>query len=172
MKTNPDNGLPLRATLGYALVAVAAFHIACLVDHASAMMILFLYALVIMARSGSSRAALYTGIATGLALYSVHLGFFWRIFGPAALPLWLILSFWLGVFVLSAHLCWRRWGTLGLAILAPFLWTAVEYFRCELYYLRFSWLSVGFAFGHFENADRLMSLGVYAIDFLLMLAAA
>jgi apolipoprotein N-acyltransferase len=172
MKTTLDNGLALRANLGYALVAVAAFHIAYLVEQASAMMILFLYALVMMARSDSSRAAFYTGIATGLAIYSVHLGFFWRIFGPAALPLWLILSFWLGVFVLSAHLCWRRWGAPGLAILAPFLWTAVEYFRCELYYLRFSWLSVGFAFGHFENADRIMGLGVYAIGFLLMVAAA
>lgn len=172
MKTTPNNGLTLWATLGYALMAVAAFHIAYLVEQASAMMILFLYALVMIARSGSSRVAFYTGIAVGLAIYSVHLGFFWRIFGPAALPLWMILSFWLGVFALSAHLCWKRWGTLGLVILAPFLWTAVEYFRCELYYLRFSWLSVGFAFGHFENADRIMGLGVYAIGFLLMLAAA
>ncbi len=172
MKTTLDNALSFRATLAYALVAIAAFHIAYLVDHANAMMILFLQALVMMARSGSSRVAFYTGIAAGLAIYSVHLGFFWNIFGPAAMPLWLILSFWLGVFVLSAHLCWRHWGTIGLVILAPFLWTAVEYFRSELYYLRFSWLSVGFAFGHFENADRIMSLGVYAIGFVLMLIAA
>lgn len=172
MKTTLDNPLTLRATLAYALMAAAAFHIAYLVERANASMILFLFALIMMARSASSRVAFYTGVATGLAIYSVHLGFFWNIFGPAALPLWMILSFWLGVFVLSAHLCWKHWGTLGLVLLAPFLWTAIEYFRSELYYLRFSWLSVGFAFGHFENADRIMGLGVYAIGFFLMLMAA
>ena len=72
--------------------------------------------------------------------------FFWSIFGAGAVALWLILAFWIGLFVLLAHVALNRLGARRAALLLPFLWTGLEYFRSELYYLRFSWLSVGFAF--------------------------
>ncbi len=29
--------------------------------------------------------------------------------------------------------------------LIPIIWTGLEYFRSELYYLKFSWLNIGYA---------------------------
>jgi apolipoprotein N-acyltransferase len=46
----------------------------------------------------------------------------------------------------------------------PFLWTGLEYFRSELYYLKFSWLNLGYAFT--ETSFALFhSLGVYGVGF-------
>jgi apolipoprotein N-acyltransferase len=53
--------------------------------------------------------------------------------------------------------------------LLPFLWTGLEYFRSELYYLRFSWVSPGYAFA--PSQAPFHSLGIYGTGFLLMCAA-
>ena len=47
----------------------------------------------------------------------------------------------------------------------PVIWTGLEYFRCELYYLRFAWLTPGLAF---SNSPLLRSAGVYGITFVLL----
>ena len=70
--------------------------------------------------------------------------FFWRIFNAAALVLWLVLAFWVGLFTAIVCGCIRRWGKVKAAWLIPFVWTGIEYFRSELYYLKFSWLNVGY----------------------------
>jgi apolipoprotein N-acyltransferase len=57
------------------------------------------------------------------------------------------------------------------ALLVPFLWCGLEYFRSELYYLRFSWLSPGFAFSAAPWAVPLSSVGAYGLSFLLMCIA-
>jgi apolipoprotein N-acyltransferase len=54
----------------------------------------------------------------------------------------------------------------------PFIWTGVEYFRSELYYLRFSWLNVGYAFSSLPRSALIPWLGMYGIGFVLMLFAA
>ena len=56
-------------------------------------------------------------------------------------------------------------------LLAPFLWTGLEYFRSELYYLRFSWLNPGYAFSWSNGLPRVTWLGVYGIGFALMAAS-
>src|SRR5262249_25957645 len=43
----------------------------------------------------------------------------------------------------------------------------LEYFRSELYYLKFSWLSPGLAFGFAPDQVPLGAVGVYGISFLL-----
>jgi apolipoprotein N-acyltransferase len=44
----------------------------------------------------------------------------------------------------------------------------LEYFRSELYYLRFSWLNVGYAFSENLNGLPLKHTGVYGVGFVLM----
>jgi apolipoprotein N-acyltransferase len=61
-----------------------------------------------------------------------------------------------------------RWGWL----LIPFVWTGLEYFRSELYYLRFSWLNAGYAFIGAPWQPVLKLTGVYGVGFLLMTIAA
>src|SRR5207244_1764341 len=114
----------------------------------------------------------YVGFAIGFGIYVPQFAFLWKIFGPAAIALWAVLAFWLGLFLLLAHKCWRRMPLWASALLIPLIWTGLEYFRSELYYLRFSWLSAGYAF---SNADILTGaawLGVYGIGFVLMLCTA
>jgi apolipoprotein N-acyltransferase len=60
------------------------------------------------------------------------------------------------------------WGWL----LVPFVWTGLEYFRSELYYLRFSWLNVGYAFAGAPWQGALKLAGTYGVGFLLMGVAA
>ena len=55
-------------------------------------------------------------------------------------------------------------------MLAPFLWTGLEYFRSEVYFLRFSWLNAGYAFFDSPQLPTLARLGVYGIGFALMAA--
>ena len=50
------------------------------------------------------------------------------------------------LFVALARLCLGRFGPKWGWLLIPFVWTGLEYFRSELYYLRFSWLNAGYAF--------------------------
>ena len=110
------------------------------------MIIGYLICLVQLARTGSTREAFYSGLAAGLICVAPQLECFWRIFGTAAIPLWLVLAFWIAAFTASAHVVLVRLGTARGALLIPVLWTGFEYFRSELYPLRFSWLNVGYAF--------------------------
>ena len=57
-----------------------------------------------------------------------------------------------------------KWGWL----LVPFLWTGLEYFRSELYYLRFSWLNVGYGFAGAPWQGTLSLVGTYGLGFLLI----
>jgi len=56
-------------------------------------------------------------------------------------------------------------------LLIPFLWTGLEYFRSELYYLKFSWLNGGFAFADFQIVP-LNLIGNYGVGFAIAAFAA
>jgi apolipoprotein N-acyltransferase len=168
-----ENGaLGLRTRLGVAAGGVAAFHVAWMQTWLSPMILLFLCALVALARAATWRQAFYSGLAVGFGVYAPHLLFFWGIFGWPALLLWGILAFWLGLFVALARSARRRWGCLAAALLIPFAWTGIEFFRSELYYLRFSWLGVGYAFAGAPQVFRASGLGVYGVGFVLAALAA
>jgi apolipoprotein N-acyltransferase len=152
--------------------ALAAFHLAFGVPRAAFLIAVFLACLLELARLSTPRRAFYSGLSLGLGGYAPHLLFFWSIFGPAAVALWLVLAFWLGAFLLVAQQTHWRLGRFALALCAPLLWTGLEYFRSELYYLRFSWLSVGYAFSASPRLPVVLGWGVYGAGFVLMLGAA
>jgi apolipoprotein N-acyltransferase len=151
--------------------ATVAFHLAYAVPPLSFLIVVYLYGLVQLSGLPTGRRAFYFGLAIGYAVYAPHLMFFWTIFGWPAVALWTVLAFWLGLFVALARLCRLKFGRASL-LLIPFLWTGLEYFRSELYYLRFSWLSVGYAFSEVAPALAFTGLGVYGVGFLLMAVVA
>ncbi|MGB0580535.1 MAG: nitrilase-related carbon-nitrogen hydrolase [Limisphaerales bacterium] len=166
MKT--DEELNLRSAAIYAAGGVAAFHLA---YHSTALALMigfYLFAVASLLRLGTARKAFYLGAAVGFGVYAPPLEFFWTIFGPAAMALWAVLAFWHGLFVAVARQCRVRFGWQWAVLLLPFLWTGIEYFRSEVYHLRFSWLSAGFAFADSELYSPFRWLGVYGIGFLLM----
>ncbi|PYJ05430.1 MAG: hypothetical protein DME25_08425 [Verrucomicrobia bacterium] len=163
--------LTLPKGLGFLFGAVAAFTLAYTFTPLSFLTVVYLWCLLALARLGSGRRAFYFGLAVGLLCYSFQLSCFYTIFGWAAVALWFVLAFWIGLFVALARLCWLNLKPIWAALLIPFLWTGLEYFRSELYYLRFSWLNVGYAFSHSPLLPAFPWLGMYGVGFLAMGAA-
>jgi apolipoprotein N-acyltransferase len=126
--------------------------------------------LVQLARLRTGRQRFYTALATAFACVAPQLGFFWNIFGAAAIALWLVLALWLAAFVVLTHLAIVRLGLKRAALLTPFFWTGLEYFRSELYYLKFSWLNVGYAFAEWTILPWRI-LGVFGIGFMVAILA-
>jgi apolipoprotein N-acyltransferase len=154
-------------------IAVACFHAAYgSIQHPSAGLLIFGYALglVGLADQPTVRRAFYFGLATGFLCYAPQLLFLWNIFGPAAIVLWLVLAFWIGLFAAIVCGAMRRWGKVKAAWLIPIAWTGIEYFRSELYYLKFSWLNVGYAFPNYSLAP-LDIFGMYSVSFLIFSVA-
>ncbi len=127
--------------------------------------LIYLIGLFELARLTTNRKAFYSGLLTGFLCGAIQLSCFWSIFGAGAIALWMILAFWIGLFVLLAHVALNRLGTRRAALLLPFLWTGLEYFRSELYYLRFSWLNIGYAFSDLRVVP-FHWIGNYGVGFL------
>ena len=171
-KEGVRDGFDWKLALPWGAAATASFHLAMIVPALSGLMVLFLFSLLQLTGLRTARHAFRCGGVIGLAVYAPHLAFFWTIFNWAAVALWGVLAFWLGLFVVLARAVRVRWGAATAALLIPFLWTGLEYFRGELYYLRFSWLSIGFAFAETPQLLRLTTLGFYGVGFLLAAVAA
>lgn len=161
-------------TLGWGTLAVALFHLA-YATSTGWLILAFPFALLPLVGRLSARPGFYAGMALGFALYPPHLAFFWTIFGPAALVLWGVLAFWIGLF-LGVGCALRDRLPRGVWIVAlPVLWTGLEYFRCEIYSLRFSWLTPPFALRPDQSssaAAALHVLGIHGISAVLITAGA
>ncbi len=168
---NPPNPCPelnLKQTILYSFGAIVSFHLAHTFAPGSFLIAVYLFCLFRLANLKSSRSAFYIGFAIGMAIFAPQLGFFWNIFNAAAIALWAVLAFWIGLFLLLAQLARKQFGAKWFVLIVPFLWMGLEYFRSELYYLRFSWMNVGYAFSDSPNALKFFSVGVYGIGFVLM----
>jgi len=149
-------------------LAVACFQAAYTsIHYPAAGLLIFGYAfgLVKLTDQPNVRRAFYFGLATGFLCYAPQLFFFFRIFNVAAIVLWLVLAFWVGLFAAIVCGSARRWGKVKTAWLIPIVWTGIEYFRSELYFLKFSWMNIGYAF-------PFPLLGMYGVGFILLAIAA
>ncbi len=170
MKTSSPGAVSILRGGGWVLAAGACFHLAYEIAWLRGLMVGFLFCLVPLARLNSGRQSFYLGLLLGLGMYAPQLAFFWTIFQGAAVALWLVLAFWIGLFVALGRLGLLRLGRRGLMFL-PVLWLGIEYFRSELYYLRFSWLAAGGALSGSRLAQELGGLGVYGIGALFFCGA-
>jgi apolipoprotein N-acyltransferase len=179
LKTRPQEENPVvqvatlswRRALLLGFGAVAAFHLAYTFPPLAFLIVVFLFFLFELAALSGTRQAFYFGLAVGMVVYAPHLAFFWSIFGWSAIALWAVVAFWLGLFVALARLSRLNFGRLSV-VLVPFVWTGLEYFRSELYYLRFSWLNVGYVFADSPQIFTMTQFGMYGVGLLLMALAA
>ena len=180
IKSQPDTqppgfiALPWWRGAVFGLIAIGCFHLAYTPARSGVFalaMVGYVLGLVQLARLRTTRQCFYTALATGFACGAPQLGFFWNIFGAAAIALWLVLALWIAAFVGLVHQAIVRLGLIRAALLTPFFWTGLEYFRSELYYLKFSWLNVGYAF---EGGNRIAfhALGMYGFGFIAAIYAA
>ena len=167
---NEPADLSFKKLIAWSAAAVASFHLAYEFDLLRGLIVVCLFSLVSLARLNTNRKAFYVGLGIGFALYAPQLAFFWGIFGTAAIALWLVLAFWVGLFLLLSRQAFLHFGRAAL-LLIPIFWLGLEYFRSELYYLRFSWLTPGYVFSGSRLAAALGVLGVYGIGALLFAVA-
>jgi apolipoprotein N-acyltransferase len=149
----------------FGLIAIGCFHLAYQPAQSSAWSLAILGYVICftqLARLRSTRKSFYTALITGFACTAPQLEFFWRLFGAAAIALWLVLALWLAAFVGLVRLALVKLGPWRASFLVPFFWTGLEYFRSELYYLKFSWLNVGYAFADLPLMP-FKNLGVYGL---------
>lgn len=171
--TRPAGTLDWKKSLLWLMLAVACFHTAYTsIKYPAAGLLIFGYAfgLVKLTDQPNVRRAFYFGLATGFLCYAPQLWFFTRIFSVAAVLLWLVLAFWIGLFTAIVYGCIRRWGKAPAAWLIPVIWTGVEFFRSELYPLKFSWLNIGYAFANVPVFPYL-NCGMYSVGLLVFALA-
>ncbi len=157
-----------------ALIATACFNLAYTPARSGLLAFVivgYVICLVQLAQLRSTRQCFYIALATGFACFAPQLGFFWNIFGAAAIALWLVLALWIALFVVITHVAIVQLGLKRAAFLTPFFWTGLEYFRSELYYLKFSWLNVGYSFAGWSILPW-THLGVFGIGFVVAAFAA
>lgn len=147
-------------------IAIASIHLAFLVN--CGFMAGFLFATFQLAQVRRGRDAFRIGMVVGWFCYGPQLAFFWTIFSVGALGLWSVLAFWLALYLAPQHVAFREFGPWIGTMLAPVLWMGVEYFRGELYYLRFTWTTPGHAFA--TEPDLIQDFGgATGVGFCLML---
>lgn len=162
--------LTLPAMLAWGSAAAVAFHAA--YEILPPAILLFLVCIFQLSRTASRPRAMYAGWLLGLCIYAPQLTFFYGIFGFAAVALWLVLATWLSLYLVLQRFALNKLGPYYGALAAPFIWTGLEYFRSELYYLRFSWLNAGYAMSPMPEAALMPWLGMYGVGFVLMAFAA
>ena len=172
-KAIPSDPPRLRLIAGAALATASAvaFHTAFLVPALFPLVIVQLSCLFALRRLATPRQAFYLGLMAGMGVYPVQMGFLWSIFGAAALPLWLILAVFYGLFVLALQRVEFHWGSPWTLTLAPVLWCGIEYFRSEVWWLRFSWFTSGTCIPS-DALGLLRVFGVYGSGMLAALAGA
>jgi apolipoprotein N-acyltransferase len=161
--------LSTRASLLLGAAAVATFEIAAEFEAAAPVVIVYLACSFALARVKSTRWAFYLGLAIGWAIAALQLQFFVDLFGWAAVGLWAGFGIWIAFFLLLSRIVVGRWPLYGVLWL-PVIWLGLEYFRCELYFLRFAWLTPGFLLPH-PSSLPLLSAGVYGFSFITMCGA-
>jgi apolipoprotein N-acyltransferase len=164
--------LTMRSALLWAGAAIASFHVAYSKPYLAVFTLAYVFALLQLIRARTGRQSFYLSLAVGMSIAAPQLSFMWNLFGVSAIALWLVLATWTALFVTLGRFCLLKCGPLWGALLLPFLWTGLEYFRSELYYLRFSWLNIGYAFSSSGYASLLKLLGMYGFGFLTIATAA
>jgi apolipoprotein N-acyltransferase len=154
-----------------ALLSAAIFHVAWEEPALGGLMVIPAFIFIVLARNSSLRWSFRLGFLTGMLVFGVQLAWFLKIFGAVAICLWAVLSFFTALFVLMLKLWNERFKGNFVWLAAPIIWTGLEYFRSELYPLRFSWVSPGHAFWDRPGIVPIGILGVYGTSFLVFLVA-
>lgn len=162
--------LSTRAALALAVAGLVTFHVACLIEPAGIVTVGYLLCLYALAWAKSARWAFYLGLLIGTLVAAPQLWFFESIFGPAAVGLWAILGVWTGLFLLFSQIAVTRFPISGRWMI-PVFWLAIEYFRSELYPLRFAWLPPGTMLSD-PMWINLTACGAYGFSFLVLLSIA
>ena len=121
--------------------------------------------LMMALRGTAPRLGFRLGLLHGFLVLAISLSWLWNLFGPASLGLWLIFALFTGLFGAFFGRVDKMSGKWAPLVLALF-WTGIEYFRCEVFWLKFPWITPGTAL---PPSIFTPWLGVYGMTFLLII---
>jgi len=129
--------------------------------------------LLALRRTLTVRGAGWLMLWFGMVYFAAALPWFAGIFGAGAVGLYIITTlpwilFGLAYRIAAEHKAGRR-----LALLAPVLFLAIEWIRCEGWYFQFSWAQFGYTLIASRHGNLLYPIiGVYGATFLIVLVNA
>jgi apolipoprotein N-acyltransferase len=131
----------------------------------------FGFALLLAALDGlRPRQGFYLGIMCGAVTFGATLFWLSNLFGAAAVSLIAIASSFTLLFGVFFTFLRPRLPNMPLWLLAPILWTGIEYFRSEPFPLSFGWLGFGYGVVNSPVAAKIASIiGCYGVTFLVAL---
>ena len=95
-------------------------------------------------RGVTRRQAFYLGFTFGLVSFCAGLYWFSRLFGMAVVSLCALLAVFPTLFAVVYVWLRERLPRFPGWLLAPLLWTGIEYYRSELFALNFGWMGLGY----------------------------
>lgn len=131
----------------------------------------FGFALLLAALDGlRPRQGFYLGFLCGAVTFGATLFWLSNLFGAAAVSLIAIVASFTLLFGVLYTLLRRRLPRVPLWLLAPLLWTGIEYFRSEPFPLNFGWLGLGTGAVNSPLAAGIASIiGCYGLTFVITL---
>ncbi len=121
--------------------------------------------------NNSPRKALNLGYVWGLIFFLGTLHWFYQTVGAFGFILIGILSIFPAIFSSLVTFIRKKHGPATAAVLIPFIWTGIEYFRSELWYLKFAWAGLGYSQHAYTPMIQISDItGIYGISFVIALS--
>lgn len=129
--------------------------------------------LIALRRTVAVRAAGWLMLWFGIVYLATSLTWLASIFSVGVIGVYTLATLPWVLFGLAYRSASGRWQGLLPALLAPVLFLAAEWLRCEGWYFQFSWGQLGYVFASCRRLDVLYPLiGVYGATFLVVLVNA
>ncbi len=129
--------------------------------------------LIALRRTTTVRAAGWLMLLFGIIFFAGSLSWLASIFHGSVVGIYVLATLPWILFGLAYRLAYGRGAGIILALLAPVLFLAVEWIRCEGWYFEFSWGQPGYALASCPRGGVLYPfIGVYGVTFLIVLVNA
>ncbi|MGB0993390.1 MAG: apolipoprotein N-acyltransferase [Akkermansiaceae bacterium] len=129
--------------------------------------------LLLALRGTKASHALYLGILHGAIFYGVTMSWLWDVFAEARwlfAPLIMIMALFTGMFARGFSVACSRYGMGWVTpVFASIWWLGVEFFRCDIFYLKFPWMTPGMGLGPTWLSPI---IGVHGASLLVIFGAA
>ncbi|MHB9026424.1 MAG: apolipoprotein N-acyltransferase [Armatimonadota bacterium] len=126
--------------------------------------------LIALGRTKAIRASGWLALLFGLVLCALSLSWMFAIFGAGSIGVYIFASLPWILFGLAYRVMAGRLTSLAVALLAPVVWVAAEWLRCEGWYFKFSWLQLGSGLTPWPSGAALFPIiGIYGATFFLLL---
>ena len=125
--------------------------------------------LLFVVKSTAGLYAFFYGFLQGMIAYGLSLFWLTNIFQISAIGLFAILSIFIGVFCLLYNIAGSEiQRPVIMALFTAVCWTSIEFFRSEIFWLRFSWITPGIALGPTWLSPF---IGVFGASFIVIFSS-